>query len=227
MEKVLIAEDDVKLQKFFQVQLKKYNDKFDVVFANNGEEAINILKEKYISLLVTDIQMPKVDGLTLLSYIHNKHPHIPCIVMTAHPLTEVTEKISKDNLYQLLQKPFKFEELTQAILQALEQDIPDGTLKGISVPSFLQMIELEEKTCMFEVYSPGKKKGIFYFKEGIPYDAVYDDMTGEDAAFEIIAMENAEITFRNLPRKTIVKRINLELTSMILEAMKRKDEIDG
>ncbi|MFC1516718.1 response regulator, partial [Thermodesulfobacteriota bacterium] len=72
MEKVLIAEDDLKLQKFLEIQMKKYKDQFEVLFANNGEEAIEILKQKYISLLVTDIQMPKMDGMALLGYINNK-----------------------------------------------------------------------------------------------------------------------------------------------------------
>lgn len=227
MEKVLIAEDDLKLQKFLQIQLQKYKDKFETIFVNNGEEAIKILKQKYISLLVTDIQMPKIDGMALLSYINNKHPHIPCIVMTAHPLLGLEKKILNDNLIKLFQKPFKFEELTDCILQALQQEVPDGTLKGISVASFLQMIQLEEKTCLLEVFSPGKKKGLMYFNQGIPYDAVYGSLKGEEAAFEIIVMDKAEISFRSLPRQKVARRIETELTSMIMEAMRRKDESDG
>lgn len=227
MEKVLIAEDDLKLQKFLQIQLQRYKDKFESIFVNNGEEAIKVLKQKYISLMVTDIQMPKVDGMALLSYINNKYPHIPCIVMTAHPLLGLEKKILNDNLIKLFQKPFKFDELTQCILQALEQEVPDGTLKGISVASFLQMIQLEEKTCLLEVHSPGKRKGLMYFKEGVPYDAVYGTCKGEEAAYEIIVMDKAEISFRVIPRQKIVRRIDTELTSMIMEAMRRKDESDG
>lgn len=227
MEKVLIAEDDLKLQKFLDIQMRKYKDQFEVLFASNGEEAIKILKQKYISLLVTDIQMPKMDGMALLSYINSKHPHIPCIVMTAHPLLGLKEKISNDNLLKIFQKPFKFEDLIQTILQTFEQEVPDGTLKGISVASFLQMIQLEEKTCLLEVHSPGKGKGLIYFKEGIPYDAVYGDLKGEDAAYKIIAMDKAEISFKVLPRRKVTRRIEAELTSMIMEAMRRKDESDG
>ncbi|MFC1516489.1 response regulator [Thermodesulfobacteriota bacterium] len=224
MDKVLIAEDDRILQSFLQRRLQKHQDKFEVIVVNNGEEAIEILKQKYISLLVTDIQMPKVDGMALLSYINNKHPHIPCIVMTAFPNKELEERLSDDNIFEFFNKPFKFEEFQKAILQALEQDVPDGTLKGISVSSFLQMIELEEKTCLLEVQSPRKEKGLFYLQKGIPYDATYGDLKGEEAAYEIIAMENAEITFKNLPRKGVAKRINVEITSLIMEAFRRKDE---
>ena len=97
-------------------------------------------------------------------------------------------------------------------------------MRGISVSSFLQMIQLEEKTCLFEVQSSGKGKGLFYLREGVPYDAAYGDLKAEEAAYEIIAMENAEITFKNLPRKKVAKRISAEITSLIMEAFRRKDE---
>jgi len=227
MEKVLIAEDDLKLQNFLRIRWEKFKDTFEAIFVNNGEEAINVLKQKYISLVITDIMMPKVDGMALLGYINNKHPHIPCIVMTAYPPQGLGKKHTDDNLFRLFQKPFQIDELTEAVLNAFEQDIPDGTLKGISVPSFLQMIQLEEKTCLFEVSSPGKEKGFFYFKDGIPYDAVYGNLKGEEAAFKIIVMEKAEIRFRNLPRKKIAKRINTELAGLIMEATRRKDDYGG
>jgi len=143
--------------------LQKYRDRFEVISANNGEEAIGILKQKDITLLVTDIVMPKIDGMVLLSYTNNKHPHIPCIVMTSQPTTILDNTVSKDNLIRFFQKPFELGELTETILQALNHDVPNGTLRGISVASFLQMIEMEEKTCLLEVQSfGGETLEIFY-----------------------------------------------------------------
>ena len=227
MNKVLIAEDDLALQSFLKIRLQKYKDNFAVIFADNGEEAIKILKQTYISLLITDIGMPKVDGMALLSYMNNKHPHIPCIVMTANVTPELEQNLSNDNIFRLFKKPFQLEKLEQAILHALEQDIPDGTLKGISVASFLQMIQLEQKTCLIEISPPGMEKGLFYFQEGIPQNAFYGDLRGEEAALKIIVMDNAEIRFMNLPSKQIDKQINRELMALIMEAMRRKDKSDG
>jgi CheY-like chemotaxis protein len=227
MDKVLIAEDDLKLQRFLQGRLQKYKDKFEAIFADNGEEAIRVLKQKYVSLLVTDIVMPKVDGMALLSYINNKHPHVPCIVMTGHATPELEKSLSENDLFRFFQKPFQLEELTQAILEALQQDIPDGTLKGISVASFLQMIQMERKTCLFEVHSPGNGEGLFYFQEGSPYNAQYGDLQGDEAALKIITMDKAEIRFMNLPRKKVTKRINARLMTLIVEAMRQKDECNG
>jgi CheY-like chemotaxis protein len=227
MEKILIAEDDTKLRNFFRMYFEKHKDTFEVIFAGDGEEAIEVLNQKYISLVITDILMPKLDGFELLAYINNKFPHIPCIVVTAYPPDGLEQKLSNDNLIRVFQKPFRLSELTEAILQALEPDIPGGVLKGISVASFLQMIKLEEKTCLFEVFSPGRGRGFFYFNEGVLYDAICEDLRGEEAAFKLIVMQKAEIRFKNLPRKKIARRINKDLTGLIMEAARRMDESDG
>jgi len=227
MEKILIAEDDSKLQNFYKMYFDKHKDSFEVIFAYNGEEAIEILNHKYISLVITDILMPKLDGMGLLAFISNRFPHIPCIVVTAHPPDGIEGKLSDDKLIRVFKKPFKLSELTAAIHQVLEQDVPDGALKGISVASFLQMIKLEEKTCLFEVQSQAEGRGFFYFFKGVLYDAVYGDLSGEDAAYRLIFMEKAEIRFRNLPPKKIVRRINKELTALIMEAARRMDESNG
>jgi CheY-like chemotaxis protein len=222
MNTVLIVEDDKVLQGFLRTRLQKNKERLEIILADNGEEAIKILKQRNISLLVTDIVMPKVDGLELLAYMSENHPDIPCIVMTGHA-SELAEKLSEDKL-RLFQKPFQLDDLNQAIIQALEQDVPGGTLRGISVASFLQMIEMEQKTCLIEVHLPGKEKGIFYFVEGELQDAEHGSLKGEAAAYRIIAWDKASIRCMKLPNKKIEKRINTELTSLIMESMRRKDE---
>lgn len=227
MDKVLIVDDDPVIHKFLGTRFtKKYAQKFEMIHAYDGEEAIEILNQRYISLLVTDIVMPKLDGLALLTYIHNNYPQILCIVMTGHISPSIEKELQDDNIFRLFQKPFRLESLAQAILQALDQEIPGGVLKGISVASFLQMIEMEEKTCLFEVKSPGQKKGIFYFQEGVLFDAACGGKRGAEAAIHIIAMKNAEISFKNAPQGRLKQNIERPLTGLIMEAMRRRDEAD-
>ncbi len=226
MEKVLIVDDDIMLQKFLEKRMQRHATKFKTIHAFNGEEAIEILKKRYIALLVTDVVMPKLDGLALLTYIHNNYPQVQCIVMTGSRSQLVKKKLQNDNIFRLFHKPFHFEALTQAILQALDQDVPEGVLKGISGASFLQMIEMEEKTCLFEVKS-GEKKGIFYFQEGILFEAACGKLKGDEAALEIIGMKNAEIRFKKAPTGKLNQNIKKPLTALIMEVMRRKDEAGG
>ena len=143
--------------------------------------------------------------------------------MTAHGTPEIKEKLSRSTL-RIFDKPFRIEDLANAVIQALEQDSPDGTLKGISVASFLQLIEMEEKTCFLEIISTGSEKGHFYFKDGKLYDAVYSGLNGEEAAFKLLALDKASIRLKNLPDDKVVKRINISLMNLIMESLRRKDE---
>ena len=228
MERVLIVEDNPVLIKILQTGLKKYNDKFETVTARDGEEAIEVLKKEPISLLVTDLQMPRIDGLSLLAYMNDRHPEIPCIVMTAHGTQQIKDKLQQDVL-RFIEKPFEIDDLVQAILPALDRDVPVGSINGISIASFMQMIEMEQKTCLFEVESPNDGKGYFYFEDGILYDAVYGDNKGLDAALKLIPLEDAKIRFKNVSKskRKIARRIKDDLMSVIMEAMRLKDEADA
>ncbi len=61
----------------------------------------------------------------------------------------------------------------------LEPESLHGSLKGISVVAFLQMIEFGEKTCLLEVFQTNDEKGLLYFKNGVLYDAAYRDLEGK------------------------------------------------
>jgi CheY-like chemotaxis protein/predicted regulator of Ras-like GTPase activity (Roadblock/LC7/MglB family) len=216
------------LLKILQAGLKKYSDKFETVTATDGEEAIKVLKREPISLLVTDLQMPRIDGLSLLAYMNDHHPEVPCIVMTAHGTQQIKEKLQQDVL-SFIEKPFEIDDLIQAILPALDRDdVPVGSINGISIASFMQMIEMEQKTCLLEVESPNDGKGYFYFEDGILYDSVYGNNKGLDAALRLIPLESAKIRFKNVAKskRKFARRIEADLMSVIMEAMRLKDEED-
>jgi len=221
MHTVLIAEDDMIFLRLLTSALKKYRDKFKIISARNGEDAVEILNQKTISLLVTDIQMPKMNGLELLAYVNEHHPVIPCFVMTAHASQETKELLPTDTIY-FFPKPLEPDKLGQAIIQVLERDIPRGALYGITVVRFLRMIEMEQVTCLFEVKLPKKEKGLFYFDNGILYDVVCGSLKGEAAARELITLEKATFRFKYFPDKKIEKRIKIDLSSLIMEAMRRE-----
>lgn len=218
MHRVLIVEDDLIFLKLLTSVLHTFKDKFRFISASNGQDAIEILEEKSISLLVTDIEMPKVDGFELLAYVKKHHPILPCIVMTAHGL----DKSLLSDAVHLFNKPLNPEKMGQTIVQILDRDIPLGTLNGISVLRFLDMIEMERRTCLCEVTLPGKERGFLYFDKGVLYDVVCGDLKKEDAAIKFINAERANFRFKYFPKKKISKRLEIDLSSLIQEAKRRK-----
>ena len=223
MDLVLIVDDSTMLLNYLESSFVQYEDKFEVIFAKDGMEAIEIIKSKDISLLVTDLQMPRIDGLGLLAYTHKYHPKIPCIVMSAHGTPALIETLQSDIL-QFIEKPFTAEALTEAIMSALKEDRPEGSFSGISIVNFLQMIEMEQKTCLCEVESPGNPDGFFYFNSGELHHAVFGEFKGEEAAVKMIHIADPTISFKKIPVRKIPRRINKELTGLILEAVKQQDE---
>jgi hypothetical protein len=142
--------------------------------------------------------------------------------MTAYKTTEMKDRIQDDIIY-FFNKPLDADKLGIAIIQVLERDIPSGVLYGISVVRFLEMIEMEKKTCLFEVKLPDKEKGLFYFNNGVLSDVVCGDLKSEEAAMQLISMERAKFRFKYFPKKKkITKRIKMDLSSLIKEARRRE-----
>lgn len=223
MKTVLIVDDSVMLIDYLEDSFQEYEQDFSIITANDGMEAIEILKKNPVSLLITDLQMPKLDGLGLLAYVAKHYPKIPCIVMSAHGTPKIIKTIQGDIL-QFIEKPFTAKKLARTILSALKQDTLDGSLSGISVITFLQMVEMEQKTCLCEVESPGNPSGFFYFQGGELFHAVCGDLKGEEAAIKLINMENPVINFRRPPKRKIPRAIKRQLTGLILNATRMKDE---
>jgi CheY-like chemotaxis protein len=224
MKKILIAEDDRIFLKLLVSKLKKFGDHFEILTAGDGQEAVEILDKTRVSALVTDIQMPKMDGFELLAYTNANHPVIPCFVMTAHNRPETRQRMPRD-LVRFFSKPFEVNDLAEQIIRVLSRDIPKGAVHGISVVSFLRMIELEQKTCLLEVTTPDVSRGLFYFEKGVLFDAVSGDLKGEEAAMAIMAGQQASFTFRQFPDRQVARKVLTPLSDIIAQAVALQEEI--
>jgi len=227
MEKVLIVDDDSKLLNILKKSLQKYVNQFEVLTASDGEEAIEVLKREHISVLVTDLVMPKVSGLELLTYMNQNRPHIPCIVITAHGNPEFRERAAREDVLGYIEKPFDSNELAWEILDRFDRFDEDSYPKGMSVNSLLLLTEMEQKTCHLEISFSEKRKGLFYFNKGALYDALYSDLKGEDAALEMIGWDHVDFQFKDISKEDQKRRINRGLMSLIMEGTRFKDKAIG
>ncbi len=223
MAVILIVDDDLGLQKILELSLQKYRDDFIVLFAADGKKAISILEQHQIDLLVTDIKMPNVDGLALLSHMSVNYPRTPCIVLTSYTIPGLEKRLSP-SIFHFLKKPVNPEKLAGLIKDGLQEAGKGEGLTGISVPGVMQIIETEQKTCFLVLHADGKRQGAMYFHEGVLYDAVCGTLHAEDAALQLIALENAQLEYRKLPATKIPQHIKKGIQALLLEAMRLKDE---
>jgi len=223
MKNILIVDDETSSLLSITAGFEPYKDRFNLFTAENGKKAIGVLKSNPIDLVVTDIRMPEMGGFELLVYMNANFPSIPAIVMSAYEAGEIEGQFDSIGIISFLEKPINFNELLQSIEEGLLRSSQSGTITGISVGSFLQLIEMEEKTCLFEVRGP-KKKGLYFFQQGQLHDAVCGTLVGEEAAIEMVMWNRVRLSFKNLPVHKITKRINCELMNILMEAARRKDE---
>lgn len=118
MHKVLVVDDDLVLQQSVQKALEFHH--FNVDVANNGKEAVNaIYRDKY-DLVVMDVNMPEMDGITALTEIKKHDPSIIVIILTAYSNVTDAVKAVKEGAYNYLEKPISGEALTALIKRALK-----------------------------------------------------------------------------------------------------------
>jgi len=218
MDKVLIVDDDEQLLLILTELLGKYKNKFDVYPVKDGFEAIRTLQEQKISLVVTDLYMPRINGLVLLSYMSKNFPNIPCIVMTGHGTEELRNRLKKQ-FTSFIQKPFPVMELADIIMATLGHDQNLlGTMNGVSVSGFLKLVEMESMTCLCEIQSEKKETGYLVFEGGTLLNAFYDKLRGEEAVIELFKMDRVKIKFRKPPKKKFPKRIKQSLSTLLKQA---------
>ncbi len=117
--KILVVDDEESLREFLEIMLKR--EGYDVATAADGEQAIKLLEKKSFDLIITDLQMPKVHGMEVLSKAKEIDPDSVVIVITAFGSTESAVEAMKLGAYDYITKPFKIDEIKLIIRKALEK----------------------------------------------------------------------------------------------------------
>jgi len=222
MKNVLIADDEKGFLLSLSDGLKSYSDEFKVLIAFNGKEAVEILNSTKIDLVVTDLKMPEMDGFQLLAYLTRHFSDIPAVVMTAFGTPEMEAKLSTMGVARYLEKPLDFDMLADNIRKYVARDDSKGHIKGITLGTFLQFLEMEKKTCTLTITS-NERIGSLHFLEGELINAKTETSEGEQAAYEIIGWDETEIEI-NYSCENKTKTITSPLAFVLMESCKIKDE---
>lgn len=116
-ENILIVDDDVHILELIQRHLQSMN--YYTFKAISVKEAVSILKDTDIDLLITDLKMPEVDGFQLIQYALEHYTSLPILVVTGYPSVNDALHIGKSGVMDYLVKPFTREELKNAVTKSL------------------------------------------------------------------------------------------------------------
>ncbi|MFP5285399.1 MAG: response regulator [Thermoanaerobaculia bacterium] len=221
MKTVLVVDDEPSVLFALSEGLADRKRGLKVVTAANGREALSLLESGRVDLVLTDLRMPEMDGFELLAHLRRSHPGLPVILMTALGHAETEGRLESVECFT---KPFDVATLKRKISEMLAQRVK-GRVENITLASFLQLLEMERKTCTLSVTSLGRK-GNLYFRAGRLTGAETEDLSGQPAALEIVTWEHADIEISDAapPGEPAV---DMGLRYLLLEAMRLKDEQEG
>lgn len=217
---ILLVDDDMDFLRCVENFINVYADQIDVLTALDGREALKILREKRIDLVVTDIKMPVMDGIELINHMKLKHRNIPAIVMTGFSTPENQKRLTEIGQFYIFEKTMKLKTLGDKILNLLNRSFRTY-VRGVTLENLLQMIQIEQKSCTLKVKSQDKV-GYLYLKNGKLVNANTSGIDGEEAAVRIISWVSAETEMQgNCQTET---KIQTSLMHILLKASQFKDE---
>ncbi len=118
-DKILAVDDEQSMREFLDIMLKK--EGYKVTLASNGEEVLKLLEKDLFDLVLMDIRMPRLDGISTLKKIKEISPETIVIMITAYASADTAITAMKEGAYDYITKPFKIEEIKLIIRNALEK----------------------------------------------------------------------------------------------------------
>jgi len=116
--KILVADDERNIRDLLSVAL--IDEGYDVIEVDDGQKAVNEVKNSDYDCVLLDIRMPVLDGMEAFTKIRDMKPNLPVIFLTAYGSSDLAIKAMKNGAYDYLTKPFDIEELKIKVKKAIE-----------------------------------------------------------------------------------------------------------
>ncbi len=215
MPKILVADDEIDLETLIKQKFRKQirDEKYEFVFAINGKDAILKLEEHPdISIVLSDINMPEMDGLTLLTKITDSNPLMKTVMVSAYGDMENIRSAMNKGAFDFVCKPVNFEDLELTIEKTIKHVAQiTETLKAIKENNILRMY-VDETVLNF--MSTQQFEDSLLVNETIEATVAFIDICGFTAITE------------SAPANTVVKMLNTYFDVMVKEIIAQDGHID-
>lgn len=215
MSKILVVDDEADLETLIKQKFRKQirGGTYKFFFAENGKVALDrIAAEPEMDIVLSDINMPEMDGLTLLSKLSESSPLIKSVIVSAYGDMENIRTAMNRGAFDFITKPINFEDLTLTMEKTLKHALHiKKTLQAIKENNILKMY-VDENVLNFM----GNKEfeTTIMANETIDATVVFIDICGFTAISE------------NAPADTVVHMINSYFDEMVKEIMAQEGYID-
>lgn len=214
---ILLADDEAEYVRIQKRCLEKVGG-YIVYAANNGREALEIIENETVDIMVLDLTMPVMDGIELLMELHNRHIWLPVLILTGRRIDGKAKPGREFGIVEFMNKPVKFEDLKEKMEGMLNAGAKREIFYGLSIVTMLAVLEMERKTGVLTI-NLEKGDGRIYFRDGVVVDIEVKGLSAKAAMRECLKYENRE-------RRIAVEygehgksnRIDKWLTELLLES---------
>jgi YesN/AraC family two-component response regulator len=147
--RILIADDIHETRRNTRLMIATMDNVEVIAIASNGRQAVEMAKEQRPDIVILDINMPEMDGLTAFKYIIQAHPNTGCIIISAESNPAIMSAAASIGIKEYLTKPFTIEELETAIkhvnkqLQENRQKIVKTNQANVNSVAYLEQMAHE------------------------------------------------------------------------------------
>jgi DNA-binding NtrC family response regulator len=138
MERILVVEDDEDVRDLIVETLKRWG--YESVVAENGKIGLETFRSQSFSLVITDIRMPILDGLTMLKMIKKEDSKVPIIVITAYPSVNSAVESLVEGADHYIVKPINLDDLEAKIKKSFEKRKMQKALDSTKVANIVLML---------------------------------------------------------------------------------------
>ena len=124
-KRILVVDDDDRVRFVLTDVLRKLGSDYEIVAAGSCREALSLAQESRFDLMITDLRLPRSDGLALTSALAKLSPDTKVIWITAHGCYHYRASAKRLEVERCLDKPLEIQSIRQAALDALRNGLPD------------------------------------------------------------------------------------------------------
>jgi predicted regulator of Ras-like GTPase activity (Roadblock/LC7/MglB family)/DNA-binding response OmpR family regulator len=226
MKRVLVVDDEEDMLWMLQRNLNKGMKEVEIIAAKSGEEALALLSDRSVNLVITDINMPGINGLDLLIEINNRFPGTGVIIMTAYPSNAYENKAMMSGSLRFIEKPFDIKVVRAIVEEVLKENEGfQGTVDGVDLIDIVQFNGLSRATAALKV-TTGDKEGMIFFREGAVVHAMCGKEHGEEAFFTILGFNGGSLQNIRGVQPPVVS-IHKSIEALLFETALKTDEKAG
>lgn len=218
---ILLVDDEPLVLSSVRQGLEALDATLKVFEAADGIAALEVLDSHTVDLVVSDVSMPRLDGVGLLAEMLNRAFAVPVVLLSAFRDSTDMAKATGMGAVSFLDKPVSYDELIRAIERAL---VPKGRgfMQGFSLPSLLQLMNFDRKSSTLSIRS-SDLVGRIFVSEGEVVDAWLGDESGYTAFSLILRLPEPVLELAPLPHQ-VQRTITGSLNALLLNAIREDDE---